>query len=197
MTESKKQIIQTALRLFLQNSYKEVSLKDIVNEVGLTKGAFYHYYASKEELFEEVVQYFYNHVIITNYSHFPKTSLKEFYEYYLKELQQPDEYNNTEGDINFFIFLSEAAKRIPRFLKIHLAQRKKENESWAGIIEIAKKNKEIKSTIPNEELAAMFLNMSDGISMNRALSQKDDKETLLDLKTDWNNLYNLLKSSPS
>lgn len=192
MTDSKIQIVQTALKLFLKNSYKEVSLRDIVKEVGLTKGAFYHYYTSKEELFEEVVKYFYNHIIITDYSKFPETSLKDFYEHYLKKLQEPDDFGDEEGDMNFFIFISEASKRIPDFLRIHFAQRKKELQAWSGIMDIAKNSKEIETNIPNEELAMMFLNMSDGISMNRAISKKTDAEVLKDIKNDWNNLYNLL-----
>lgn len=195
MTDSKKQILHTALKLFLRNSYKEVSLRDIVDEVGLTKGAFYHYYASKEQLFEEVVKYFYNNAIITNYNNFPKSSLKEFYEFYLNTLQEPDDFDDVEGDMNFFIFLSEASKRIPTFMEIHLAQRKKELWAWSEIIEIAKRNKEIKSNIPNEDLAIIFLNLSDGVSMNRAINGKEGIAALNDVKRDWDNLYNLLKTS--
>jgi len=192
MTDSKKLILKTALKLFLGNPYKEVSLRDIVNEVGLTKGAFYHYYISKEELFEEVVRYFYNNVMITNYYNFPKTSLKEFYEHYLNMLMEPGEDDNTEGDTNFFMFISEASKRIPDFLEIHLAQRKKEIWAWSEIMETAKTNKEIKTSIANEELAGMFLNLSDGVSMNRAFNGKDGLAALTEVKRDWDNLYLLL-----
>ncbi|MDR1877277.1 MAG: TetR/AcrR family transcriptional regulator [Flavobacteriaceae bacterium] len=193
MTNSKKQILHTSLKLFLKNSYKEVSLRDITTEVGLTKGAFYYHYSSKEQLFEEVVKYFYNNAIITDYNNFPKNSLKEFYEYYLKVLQDPDDFDDIEGDMNFFIFISEASKRVPDFLKIHTAQRKKELWAWSEIIDTAKRNKEIKTNIPNEELAGMFLNINDGILMNRVINQKADGETLNDVKRDWDNLYNLLK----
>jgi len=192
MTDTKNQILRTALKMFLQNSYKGVSLRDIVNEVGLTKGAFYHYYTSKEEMFEEVVKYFYNNVIITDYRSFPKNSLKEFLNAYLEKLQEPDGDDNKDGDMNFFVFLSEAAKRIPDFMNIHLAQRKKELWAWSDIIATAKQNKEIKSNISNENLAMMFLNISDGISMNRAFSGNSGMQALLDLKRDWDNLYSML-----
>lgn len=193
MTESKKQILITALRLFLKNPYKEVSLRDIVNEVGLTKGAFYHYYTSKEQLFEETVKYFYNNAIVADYSKFPKNSLKEFYEHYLTVLQSPDDFDEIDEDMNLFIFISEASKRIPAFSEIHLAQRKKELSAWSEIIGTAKRNKEIKTNIPSEELAIMFLNISDGILMNRTISKKDGMESLIEIKKDWDNLYNLLK----
>jgi AcrR family transcriptional regulator len=192
-TDSKKQILQTALKLFLRNSYKEVSLRDIVDEVGLTKGAFYHYYTSKEQLFEEAVRYFYNNVMITNYSKFPKTSLKKFYEHYIVVLQEPDAFDEMEeGDTNFFLFIYEASKRVPDFVQIHTAQRKKERWAWSEIIDVAKRSKEIKTRIPNEELAIMFLNISDGIAMNRAIGKK---MILDEIKRDWDNLYNLLKIS--
>jgi AcrR family transcriptional regulator len=194
ITDSKKQILQTASKLFLRNPYKEVSLRDIVNEVGLTKGAFYHYYTSKEQLFAETARYFYNNAIITNYSAFPKTSLKEFYEHYLAVIQEPDDFDEIDEDMNFFLFLSEASKRVPDFLEIHTAQLKKELWAWSEIIETAKRSKEIKANIPNEEVATMFLNMSDGIVMKRAIGKVSGTESLNDIKRDWDNLYNLLRT---
>jgi len=196
MTDSKKQILQTALKLFLKNSYKEVSLRDIVNEVGLTKGAFYHYYSSKDELFEEVVKYFYNNAVITNYSKFPKQSLKEFYKHYLNTLLEPDDFDEIEENegMNIFIFLSDAAKRIPDFLEIHTAQRKKERWAWTEIIETAKRNKEIKTNIKNEELACLFLKISDGIAMDQVIVKENSTELLKELERDWDNLYSLLKT---
>jgi AcrR family transcriptional regulator len=197
MTDSKKQILQTALKLFMKNSYKEVSLRDIVNEVGLTKGAFYHYYSSKDDLFEEVVKYFYNNAIIANYSKFPKQSLKEFYKHYLNTLLEPDDFDEIEedGGMNIFIFLSDAAKRIPDFLEIHTAQRKKERWAWTEIIETAKRNKEIKTNIKNEELASLFLKISDGIVMDQAIVKEDNTELLKEMERDWDNLYSLLKTN--
>ncbi|WP_221412272.1 TetR/AcrR family transcriptional regulator [Dysgonomonas sp. 511] len=197
MADSKKQILQTALKLFLKNSYKEVSLRDIVNEVGLAKGAFYHYYSSKDELFEEVVKYFYNNAIIANYSNFPKQSLEEFYKHYLNVLQEPDDFDEIEEDrgMNIFTFLSDAAKRIPDFLEIHTAQRKKERWAWTEIIETAKRNKEIKTNIKNEELASLFLKISDGIVIDQAISKEDNIALLKEMERDWDNLYSLLKTN--
>lgn len=40
---------------FLQKGYKDASLRNIVRSVGMTTGAFYGYYKSKEELFEALV----------------------------------------------------------------------------------------------------------------------------------------------
>jgi AcrR family transcriptional regulator len=191
-TDTKSQILQTALKMFLRGSYKEVSLRDIVNEVNLTKGAFYHYYTSKEQVFEEAVKYFYNHVMIADYKGFPRTSLKDFYLAYLDKLQNFDMDDMDMEGTNFFIFMSEAANRISDFLDIHSGQRKKERWAWSEIIGIAKQNKEIKSILPDVDIAMLFLNLSDGIMYNSTFTKKNETEALQELKRDWDNLYNLL-----
>lgn len=40
---------------FLEKGYKDASLREIAKKSGFTLGAFYGYYASKEELFEDIV----------------------------------------------------------------------------------------------------------------------------------------------
>ncbi len=44
----------TAVRLFREHGYARVTIDDIVREVGVTKGAFYHYYDSKSTLLFEL-----------------------------------------------------------------------------------------------------------------------------------------------
>ena len=44
------------MREFLEKGYKSASLRNIVKTAGVTTGAFYGYYDSKEELFEALVK---------------------------------------------------------------------------------------------------------------------------------------------
>ena len=48
-------IHQAAKKEFLEKGYQQASLRSIVRSVGMTTGAFYGYYKSKEELFEALV----------------------------------------------------------------------------------------------------------------------------------------------
>lgn len=52
---TKKLILQTATRLFLENGFQEVSIDDIAKEAGLTKATVYYYFDAKAELFKEVM----------------------------------------------------------------------------------------------------------------------------------------------
>ena len=44
----KKQILETAEKLFTEKGYQTTSVQDILDELGLSKGSFYHHFESKE-----------------------------------------------------------------------------------------------------------------------------------------------------
>lgn len=53
---TKAKILEVAGHLFLTKGYDETRISDIINGLdGLTKGAIYHYFDSKEDIFNEVV----------------------------------------------------------------------------------------------------------------------------------------------
>ena len=55
MSPTKEHIILTSFRLFLQKGYKEVTMSMLVKATGLSKGAFYHYYKSKDEVLDDII----------------------------------------------------------------------------------------------------------------------------------------------
>ena len=46
----KQELLDTALQLFSEKGYEGTSINDIIKKVGVTKGAFYYYFSSKEEV---------------------------------------------------------------------------------------------------------------------------------------------------
>lgn len=54
-TDTKERIVRTATSLFSSHGYTATSVDDVISAVGITKGAFYHYFNSKEHLCEIVV----------------------------------------------------------------------------------------------------------------------------------------------
>ncbi|QKE07483.1 MULTISPECIES: TetR/AcrR family transcriptional regulator [Bacillus cereus group] len=53
--ERRKEILETAERLFLTKGYTKTTVNDILKEVGIAKGTFYHYFKSKEEVMDEII----------------------------------------------------------------------------------------------------------------------------------------------
>ncbi|MFW2367393.1 MAG: TetR/AcrR family transcriptional regulator [Desulforhopalus sp.] len=53
--ERKSEIIATACQLFLSKGYDRTTMKDVMRHLGIAKGTIYHYFSSKEELLEAVI----------------------------------------------------------------------------------------------------------------------------------------------
>jgi AcrR family transcriptional regulator len=51
----RKQIVDTAVRLFFTMGYEGASLRDLADQVGINKATVYHYFESKEEILFHIV----------------------------------------------------------------------------------------------------------------------------------------------
>ncbi|GAB6066160.1 TetR/AcrR family transcriptional regulator [Aquifex pyrophilus] len=54
--ETKERILLSAKRLFSEKGYYGTSVEEIVRDAGLSKGAFYFYFKSKEDVFKELIE---------------------------------------------------------------------------------------------------------------------------------------------
>lgn len=52
----RERIVRSAAKLFLEKGYDKVSINDIIDTVGGSKGTIYSHFGSKEKLFEAVVE---------------------------------------------------------------------------------------------------------------------------------------------
>ena len=76
---------------FLEKGFKSASLRNIVKTAGVTTGAFYGYYDSKEDLFEALVSEQYGHIM----NCFCKAQ-QEFAD--IPPEEQPDDLSTTSGE---------------------------------------------------------------------------------------------------
>jgi len=56
MTNRKKEILKVARKLFLTKDYDKTTMIDIMDTLEIAKGTIYHYFKSKEALFEAVIE---------------------------------------------------------------------------------------------------------------------------------------------
>ena len=55
--ETVQKILDASLKLFLEKGYEETTVLDIISEMGgLTRGAFYHHFKSKEDIFDALCE---------------------------------------------------------------------------------------------------------------------------------------------
>lgn len=54
-SQKRKKIVDKAWELFAKNGYEETKVEDITKELGVSKGSFYTYFATKDELLYEIL----------------------------------------------------------------------------------------------------------------------------------------------
>ena len=54
--ETREKIIDSATKVFFKYGFERTSVKMILEEAGVVTGSFYHFFPSKEELFEAVIE---------------------------------------------------------------------------------------------------------------------------------------------
>ena len=55
--DRKNQILEAAFKVFIDKGYSKTTMDDIVKVSGLSKGALYHYYNSKKDLFLSLIDH--------------------------------------------------------------------------------------------------------------------------------------------
>ena len=55
--DRKNQILEAAFKVFVEKGYSKATMDDIVDSSGLSKGALYHYYKSKKDLFLSLIEH--------------------------------------------------------------------------------------------------------------------------------------------
>lgn len=204
MNDTKKHIIIEAAKLFLQKNFKEVTTREIVTATGLSKGAFYHYFESKEQLFKEVLTYISTIVYAFNYDKYNPNSFYGFYHDYAKEVISNTEHffslikldnNEPQLFINFFTLYFDAIKLFPDFEDLTVSLLKNELDVWKNAIKKARERGEIKTKMSDEHLAKLFIHLNDGISLHKVFIGKWSVESIFESVLElWDEIYDLIKA---
>lgn len=59
MHDSKEHILNSALQLFLEKGFEAATMMDLVRASGFSKGAFYHHFKNKEDLYHATIEHFF------------------------------------------------------------------------------------------------------------------------------------------
>ncbi len=115
---TRDRIVAASFQLFLQHGFDGTGLSQILKETGLSKGAFYHYFASKEALYREVVEsFFLNPVRRFDFDHFETQGVRQSREFLA------DAYEELPGAVKaagidmarYFALFFEAFSRLDDF----------------------------------------------------------------------------------
>lgn len=177
MRDTKQVLLEESTKLFLEKSFKEVTLKDILNKTGIAKGSFYYHFKSKEQLFIEIVDNFL--LLLSDVIPGKKlegVGIKDFIDLYLEATSKYIEKIKTLYEeisvvnINYYRLMFDAMIHYPGFKQKFDKMNEDELNLWIKVIENAKKNKEIKENVDTVILAKQFIHLYDGLGMHAVLN---------------------------
>ncbi len=194
----KEQLYHEAFKLFLSKPFEAVSITDIENASGMTRGAITYYAKDKLGLFYSVVKYYL--VDAQNLKHkLDKnnfTSLKEFVEAYVKGCQETmDRFSDVHKSVQnasraYVTLILQICRYFPDLHAQYLENRNQETLIWISVLQKAIENHEIKSDIDIMSTARNFMNIFYGQSYLDSLSIGLNT---VELRMQLMNLYKLLK----
>ena len=173
-------------------------MKEIVEATQMSKGAFYHYFKTKEQIFLEIVESIYSTLINIDYKRFTKDSLRMYYEDYLTHLGRMYDSLLASGivstfDLNYYSLVFDAIRYFPDFREKMITATSAELASWKAIVRIARQKGEIKSAMNDTHVAEIFIHTSSGVGMNNMMVGKSS-DTAKDLSAIWNGFYASIKA---
>lgn len=200
MKDTKGHILKVSFNLFMQKSYKGVTLNDIVESTGMSKGAFYHYFSSKEELFKEVIQNYFQKGIDTFFDGMPRDNLRTFINLYLQKLidlldsmKMNFGFSDSNQGLAYYGMLFDILRLFPEYdmkTNEHYAM---QINIWEETIRNARKSGEISTTMSDTQIARLFVVINDGVVIKFiTLGRTDDIGG--EMFTLYNSIYNLIKT---
>ena len=180
---TKEKIVEEAFKLFLNNNFEKVSISDIEQAIGKTRGAIFYFFKNKEDIFNEVVD---TYLIKTQHPFIKfqveeSSSLKQFINLYISEINTTMSKMLSLSVINiykqyFFLYL-QASRIYPNFAEIMTNNSIEEISLWEKEISRAIITKEIKP-VDTKYYATLFRSCFLGLAFDRCLTYGINTEEL-------------------
>lgn len=169
---TRQTICEEAYKLFSQRGYKDITMKDICEQTGLSRGGLYRHYNSIEQIFLEVV----NHLSAQQQdeisskiaSHIPATTI-------LNEilLRYSNEMTDSENSLSQAIYEFYSNPEISKTKNSVIRQYEISKATWVGLINYGMATNEFKKVNP-EGVFDLIVFSYQGVRMYGKLMKIDE-----------------------
>jgi len=194
MKDTRDFIIDEAYMLFLSHSYEAVSISVISEAIGFTKGALYHHFKNKKELFRAVID-----------KHFPVTSiivdvdtvtLKEYTRLCIEHTHKILKAIFGKGErvipVNYLSLIADCFRHYEGFTESKTHVIEDAVKSAEIIINNAIRRGEVRKDINVKVVALQYFSLSIGLAGDLVRTSSVES-AIKSMKDQLNQLYYLLK----
>jgi len=198
MKNRKGYILEKAFDVFMSKGYDSASISVLQKELGMSRGAMYRYFKSKDELFIEIIDVYVLSMIDTL---MPKVDeditiaelIEYLYSYHKKLFVYFEGRNFGSQFLNFTALIIQAAKYYPGFIEKINAASNEGLKLWKRAIVNSIARGEIRDDVDVNILARMFSTGSRNLEdFERGFELRFMQKAKM-WKKEKNYLYNLIK----
>ncbi|OJV36332.1 MAG: hypothetical protein BGO29_03935 [Bacteroidales bacterium 36-12] len=194
----KDEIVQIAVKVFLQKGYSKTTLTDIANAANIQKSSLFAHFKNKEEIYRLVIENYLFKVQTPKekFGSIENISLQEFIEQYLHSVSRTMYFlhnviqGNNKTSLHYFSFILEAVNEFEDYAKGALSFCEDEIVHWEKVINNAIQTREVRQDINALAVAQMFrysyLGMSYTYTAKGGITIEDAKALLY-------NIYDTIK----
>lgn len=186
---SKDLIIKAAFSLFLQKGFKEVTIKNIMEITKLSKGAIYHHFESKEDIYSATIETYYFELLQPERLKFKSGNfvqdIKHLCDFALKLFDFIENISEKDSDYpirNYFSFQLESEKNevVRGQTTLTVSEYRKVVRE---IVHVAHDNQQLKSNLDLEAITLTIIGLIEGVAINHS-TIKDNVKNVLAKKYD-------------
>lgn len=171
---TKRKILDAATLLFNENGYDKTSVQDICEQAGVSKGAFFHHFPSKELLFLEILYEFLEKLDI-RMKEIEKKS-KNVPQAMIDMTKILEEiFIISENKLTIFLEFVKQAEKNDDIMKSLSKQFEKFEKYIENLIENGKKEGSIKKEINSKFFSSLIVSLSIGMILRKSLFKYDKK----------------------
>lgn len=167
--QRRKQLIQTAKRVFIMKGYSRATMLDIMNEAKVSRGALYDYFANIEDAFLEVLQAE-DQLDAAFFSEKTDSAWQQMKRFLVKKQQEIEmtEQSLFQANTEFFLYIRDQLhENHPGYRYI---QSRYENliEAITELIQRGTEQEEFKPTVAAGLVSRFFVTFLDGLMIDSA-----------------------------
>lgn len=187
---SPERLLNAAMKLFVKKGYKGSSVAEITKEAGLTRGALYCHFETKEHLAREIIKLFEEKYLNSMMNYVEKEG-KDALDKFQKMMRFNVWFAGEHPDLCLFMTVISAEmvgsrNRLEPYLK---SVYRKWSEFIAGILKDGRRAGEFKREIDPQMMAWVIIGVHDGV-----LLQKEMNRETIDLQAYTKQFRNLVIS---
>ena len=194
MSDTREYIIDEAFKLFISSSYEAVSISDISTAIGFTKGALYHHFKNKEDLFRAVIdKHFFVREIEVDVDN---VTLLQYNELCISHVKQIFEklfpHSSTFVPVDYLSLIADCFRHYKGFSDEKICLMDTEIDKIKRILDKAVERGEIRNDINTIVIARSYFSNQMGLAGNLIKNDTMEK-TIQMLRDQLSEMYKLLK----